>query len=452
MIHSVKRIAEKFKKNNSKIDSSLYEIVFGVTSALLGEESKKSICCIGKNKEMKHFFAVKHPELELTELDKKNITQNKEVDLLLLAKGSDTLEALEKLNDRISGIKIIHVRVSFKKQGKKDILYHKLFEFLHFKGFKFIGNITENKDSGEALFINSKYFNFENLICLENILNQDAPITAKTINRLIKSGDCCFYDYFPAPRYDISVDVIMPTISKDFRMLKFAIESIEKNVMHTINNIFLVSPRGEIEKFCKKNNYKFIDENTVLPIKKSDIHYAPKGKDRSGWIFQQLLKLNADKISDSKYILIADADTVFPNPTSFFVDEKVILNCSDEYHPPYFETYKKLLDQNERFPSSFVAHHMLFEREELQELKEKIEANNSNITWYSAIIALLSDSEMSSFSEYETYANNLYFSKKEKVCVRYWYNYISNHRTVKRLLKQKELIKQYKTISVHTYK
>lgn len=452
MIHSIKRITENFKKNNFKIDSSLYEIILEITNTLLDNESQKNICSIGANEEMKSFFERKYPEFELIELDKNNITQNIEVDLLFLASGINNFETLKKLNESVSNIKIIHTGVSFKKQGKNDTLFHTMFEFLHFNGFKFIGNITENKDCGEAVFINSKYFNFEDLICLKNILNQEAPVTARTINRLIKSGDFSFYDYFQAPRYDISVDVIMPTISKDFRMLKFVIESIEKNIMHTINNIFIVSPRGEMEQFCKKNNYKFIDENTVLPIKKNEIKYAPNGKDRSGWIFQQLLKLNADKISNSKYVLIADADTVFANPTSFFVDGKVIFDCSDEYHPPYFETYKKLLGQNERFSSSFVAHHMLFEREELQALKEKIEANNDNNPWYSVIIALLNDSEMSSFSEYETYANNFYFSKKEKVCVRYWHNYISNYRTFKKLLKQKERIKQYKTISVHTYK
>lgn len=246
---------------------------------------------------------------------------------------------------------------------------------------------------------------------------------------------------------DVALDVIIPTCSKDFRTLSTTIDSVRKNVKHPIGKIMIVAPRGEIENFCSEQNVSFVDENTVLPITKSDIHYAPKGHDRSGWIFQQLLKLNSDTLTDKKYFLIVDSDTVFSRPQTF-VDTKgrMLLNCSDEYHGPYFETYKKLIPLNKRYEKSFVCHHMLFSVEYLCELKNMINAHTGQI-WWRAILSNLDNFEESCFSEYETYGNFMKFFHPDAIYLRYWYN-----KAV--LLKNFEKIRhkiRYKTISMHAY-
>ena len=120
---------------------------------------------------------------------------------------------------------------------------------------------------------------------------------------------------------DIPLDVIIPTCSKDYRTLKMVVDSIRKYVKHPIGKIMIIAPKGDLENFCKDNNLVFIDENTVLPITKKDIKYTPCGKDRSGWIFQQLLKLNSDTLTDKDYFLIVDSDTVFTRPQTF-IDNK----------------------------------------------------------------------------------------------------------------------------------
>lgn len=70
-------------------------------------------------------------------------------------------------------------------------------------------------------------------------------------------------------------------------------------------------------EFCRTKGCTFIDENTVLPITKKDIHYRSRTWERSGWLFQQLLKLNGDKLCTADYFLVIDADTVLITPTVF---------------------------------------------------------------------------------------------------------------------------------------
>ena len=62
-----------------------------------------------------------------------------------------------------------------------------------------------------------------------------------------------------------------------------------------------------------------VDEQDVLPIRRDDIDYQFGSVDRSGWLFQQLLKLSADTISSSDHVLVLDADTVMIRPQSFHV-------------------------------------------------------------------------------------------------------------------------------------
>lgn len=246
---------------------------------------------------------------------------------------------------------------------------------------------------------------------------------------------------------DIAIDVIIPTCSKDYRTLSMTIDSVRKNVKHPIGKIMIVAPKGDLEKFCIDNGLEFVDENTVLPITKSDINYKPNGRDRSGWIFQQLLKLNSDTLTDKDYFLIVDSDTVFSRPQTF-IDEngKMLLNCSDEYHEPYFETYKKLMPLEKRYKKSFVCHHMLFSVKYLRNLKELI-SQHTGETWWKAILDNLDKNENSCFSEYETYGNYMLYFHPDSIYLRYWFN-----RAV--LLQDFDKIKhknRYKTISMHAY-
>lgn len=245
-----------------------------------------------------------------------------------------------------------------------------------------------------------------------------------------------------------SLDILIPTTDKDLNRLELVLKSL-KNINNPIQNIYIVAPKSEfIKQFCEKFHCIYLDENSVLPIKLSDIHYCPKGINRSGWIFQQLIKLNADCICKNKNVLVLDSDTIFNKKQSFIAKGKVVFDCSDEYHAPYFKAYSSCLGLNKRFALSFVAHHMLFQRSRLKEMKLAIE-KHTNKKWYKAILEGLDKGEVSSFSEYEMYGNWMYYHHRKEIFLREWYNFSTTFEQMKNLPLSK--FKRYKTISMHSY-
>lgn len=429
--HDLKqKIMNFFIRHNVQDNIKLNSIVMSqIVNILAGENDNKYIFKLGSD-------------------NKENILNLNEIDLICIDAKKESLDNLKSLKDKLNDVKIIQADVVYSEMISKKNLFNEVFEYLFSKNFKFIGNIAEDKNFASCVFVNIEYFNLEDIKKLQNI-NIDSEIK-QSIKKLIASNDIDFYNYLQTPEYDTCIDVVIPTVSKDFKMLGMAVKSIRNNIMHKIDNIFIVAPKGEIEKFCKNENCVFVDENTILPITKSDINYAPCGQSRAGWLFQQLIKLYSDKISNKKYILISDSDTIYTQPQSFIHDDKVQFDCSNEYWDPYFQTYKKLINLDKRVPLSFVAHHMLFDREVLETLRDEIECRCKNI-WYNAIINSLDVNENSSFSEYETYANYYYFNNPDKVCFRYWYNTQSSYRIFSKIIKKPKTLKQYKSISVHTY-
>lgn len=248
------------------------------------------------------------------------------------------------------------------------------------------------------------------------------------------------------------VDIVIPAIEKDLPALPFVVESALNFLKHPIAKIHIVAPCSEaISSLCKQLNINFVDESTVIPVSKNDINYISSGLDRSGWIFQQLLKLNADEYCEQENILILDADTVFIRPSVFKYFDKTIYFFSDEYHKPYYDAFSKLLNLYHRAPFSFVAHQMLFEKHKLKAMKNQIE-NIHQKPWYKAIIDIINPAEISCFSEYETYGNFAMTYYPNDAIVEYWHNLSMNRSMLPNL---KEIVAKYahryRTISFHSY-
>jgi len=202
---------------------------------------------------------------------------------------------------------------------------------------------------------------------------------------------------------DVGIDVVIPAAVKDVTILPFTVEGVRKNVKHPIGDIIVVSPRsGVVKEFCKRNGCVWVDESNVSPVAKSDIDYVSEGVDRSSWLFQQFLKLSADKVSSREYILLVDADTIFLRPHIFLFKGKIIFEQSMEYHQPYFIVFEKLFGRRSPSAFSFTSHHMLFKRSVLEELRRDLEKRHKK-TWYRAIMDNIDTREFSAFSDYETY-------------------------------------------------
>jgi glycosyltransferase involved in cell wall biosynthesis len=249
------------------------------------------------------------------------------------------------------------------------------------------------------------------------------------------------------------IDILIPAIEKDLETLPYVIDAVRKQVKHPIGQIIIVAPkRSRIMELCRRKQCKFVDENSVLPITKKNIHYHSAKWERSGWLFQQLLKMSGDTLCTSEYFLVIDADTVLIRPHVFTAGEKTIFYCRNWSQPEYFKAYRRLLGKEAASRASFVTHYMLFNKTKLAQLKRVI-ASNHQTSWYSAILRKLDKSKQFGFSEFETYGNFLYSSNPSGVIVRKALNK-SLHEDIGQITQKrvKALSKKFRSISFHKRK
>lgn len=246
---------------------------------------------------------------------------------------------------------------------------------------------------------------------------------------------------------NVEIDILIPVAKKDLATLSLVVECARQNIINPIGNIFIVGGAGMIEKRCNELDCIFVDENSFLPITRKEITHNGKEWNRSGWLFQQLIKLNAGTIIRNEHVLVLDSDTCISRPQSFVLtDGRVVLNFSDEYHYPY-GNYNRFLNLGKRFYLSFVCHHMIFSKKILDNLKRDIE-DFTKTNWVHGILSNIDFNEPSCFSEYETYGNYLFFNHPHMYHLEYWNN--------KRLENNPphlydNSLKKYKSVSIHKY-
>ena len=260
-------------------------------------------------------------------------------------------------------------------------------------------------------------------------------------------------NFDPNVHDDTVIDVVIPTIEKDFDTFKYVLPYIKKNLRHPIGEIIVVCPPSKIiESFCAKNGCRFVNENTVLPITIKDIHFTGGGVDRSGWIFQQLLKWSGDTLCKNEFFLIADSDTVLARPQVFRYKGKVIMPCgSDPCHLPYYRSFTKLLGEKVDPVINFTCHHSLFSKSILRDLKDRIEKEHHKV-WYEAILSVLDPNEGACISEYGTYGQFVFRYYRDQVRLEHWCNLSLPAKQIKdagRLTKKYG--RRYKAISFHSY-
>ncbi|WP_342647779.1 DUF6492 family protein [Mucilaginibacter sp. CSA2-8R] len=254
------------------------------------------------------------------------------------------------------------------------------------------------------------------------------------------------------PKGDFEViDVLIPAVERDLNTLKYAIQSLKKFSCNPINQIYIVAPDSEkISDFAQQNGCIYVKDQAINNIKKNDIKYSVDGLDRSGWLFQQLVKLSWTDISSAEYCLIFDADTMILRDQVFVTNQrKLVLNCSDEYHTPYYAVFKKLLKRDVDFPLSFVSHYMIFERGTTIELQKRLDELN-NTTWIKAILNHCDYNSHSGFSEYELYGHYMYLYHRNSIIVNYWYNQLLTRKEFERKDEFFDASK-YKSASCHWY-
>jgi lipopolysaccharide biosynthesis glycosyltransferase len=215
---------------------------------------------------------------------------------------------------------------------------------------------------------------------------------------------------------DEPIDVVIPCSPKDIDTLKLCIEGIRKNGKD-IRRIIVVSkePLTDTAEWFSEANYPFSKFDLALEIFDHDEeavkNYLSDPRSRMGWIYQQFLKFYAPYVIPdiSSNVLILDADVIFLNPTSFRNNQGgPYLTTAREYHIPYFEHMKRLLPGLYKCTASFsgIAHHMLFQKQVLDDLFNLVETTHQVPFWKAVCQSIDTDYIYeSSFSEYEIYFN-----------------------------------------------
>lgn len=248
------------------------------------------------------------------------------------------------------------------------------------------------------------------------------------------------------------MDLFLPTISKDFETLQLVIEAAKKHVQHTIGKIYIVTQVNDvIKEYCEKHGYILVDEKSILGYGKERINYKVGEFDRSGWLFQQLLKFAADKIVETENFITICTDTILIRPHTFIENGKFIFRQNDEWHEPYFKTFKKIFGYPVQSWFSYTSHMMIFNKTMFRKLKEELEEKNKK-TWDQVYIDTADPQEMSCISDYDTYANWVICNFPEKTKTKVFYN---------RTLSRKEMAPledletrygdKYHSVSFHSY-
>jgi len=252
----------------------------------------------------------------------------------------------------------------------------------------------------------------------------------------------------------LALDVIIPTAERDLDVLPYAVDGVRAYLRHPIGSIFVIGADSQpLRKVCNDKRCRFVDERSLVDIEPAAIALIVDGVDRSTWIYQQLLKWNADRIAEAPHFLVVDADTIMIRPQVLERNGRLILNYSDEYHRPYFEMYERLLKESVSCPVSFTSHQMLYDKLILRDLKERLQTIHSS-GWEEAILRNLDRTQPSSFSDYDTYGQFAFTHYPMQVAVEYWFN-LSLERT--RNLQNVRLLalkygRKFKTVSFHHYK
>lgn len=220
---------------------------------------------------------------------------------------------------------------------------------------------------------------------------------------------------FP-PLREAEVDLIIPVTEKDLKVLPLSLEAARKNIAHTIKGIYIIAPESAVIcEFCHREGVEYVNEEDVMGYgpKAIGLKIADPPCDRSGWLYQQLLKLSG-KVGDAPYFITIDADHILLREHTFITTDKLLVFYrSREHHAPYYENIDRLLGLKTGKELSYVAHKMVFERESLMSLRKEIELCNPGKSWDCAIIDSVDRTQISGFSEFELYGN---YVREERKC------------------------------------
>lgn len=209
-------------------------------------------------------------------------------------------------------------------------------------------------------------------------------------------------------------DIVIPVDAKNVKFVGTVVKYLRLS-MPDASAVYIVTNTrlfNKIKRNVGDDHYTLIDENKMIDglsfaeVRRYMVESGCTNITEVGWYFQQLLKLGFALTSYCKnYYLTWDSDTLPISKLKFFKDGKPLFTMKKEYHRPYFDTIQRLIGMDKAFPKSFIAEHMIFKKEYVEELISEIESYSSiGGNWMEKIIKACDFSiNQPLFSEFETY-------------------------------------------------
>jgi hypothetical protein len=206
---------------------------------------------------------------------------------------------------------------------------------------------------------------------------------------------------------DQPLDVFIPLHEKDLKVLPGCVASLRRHLEPRPARIVIIPRSDDLRghpvlralgvETLSESDFRELSPRSSLP------EILVKGKQRTGWYFQQFIKWAVRRFSRTPNYLVIDADTVLIAPLKVMHAGQPIFDQSEQHHIPYFDTYARMFGGRPSPRPSFIINYMVFSVAWLDEIIGEIHARFPGRAWDSTIMALIDRTEMSSFSEFETY-------------------------------------------------
>lgn len=251
----------------------------------------------------------------------------------------------------------------------------------------------------------------------------------------------------------MSIPLLFVCSEKDFIKFQTHIEKYKELISDNI----IVIGKSSLQKLCNTDKgITFYDEDKIFPglsfaSVKDVIKQRNPNTCRTGWYFQQFLKMAYALICEQPYYLIWDADTI---PLKKYNTDVLSFDVKTEYRKAYFDTINKLFPElSKKNKYSFIAEHMMIDVSVMKEMIYKINKIDNTKSFWINILECVADGELSGagFSEFETYGTYTknYYPKLYKIqkwhSLRDGNNWLTYDMVDDRL--EKWLVKKFEAIS-----
>lgn len=251
------------------------------------------------------------------------------------------------------------------------------------------------------------------------------------------------------------IEIVIPCAEKDVDMLVPVVVASVANCRNPVSCVTVIIPDGSPEPVFNEQvcnvPVQIRQDSKVLSGIDVAAAISAVPQHRRGWILQQLVKLAAVGQSESRGVLVVDADTLLLRPRTWLAPNgRQILCLSQELHQPYRDHFAAVWGSAHAQRASFVTHHQLMQPAIIREMFE--DDLSGLVTWVEA----LDHREPSNASEYHSYGTYLINRHPDRVALARWGN-VGAHRPRQdesdemRTAHLREKYPQALSVSMHSY-